>query len=523
MRRGTISRSVGDGVTEQAKQTKPPSAEASDSSHDDKQQPLETLLANRRAKLIGLREAGHEPYPNRFRVEQSITDVRRTFDPWDAERLDAERPRVRLAGRLRAVRGHGKVSFADLTDGAERIQLYVRRDQLGDGSWEVFKLLDLGDFIGVEGIVFRTRSGELSVSVDELTVLSKALRPLPEKYHGLADREARARQRYLDLLANPESRRVFETRSRIISEIRTFFDGHGFLEVETPMMQPIPGGATARPFSTHHNTLDMELYLRIAPELYLKRLIIGGMERVYEINRNFRNEGISTRHNPEFTMLEFYWAYADYELLMDFTEDLITTVAERVVGTLELEWGHHRIDLRKPWRRLTLREAILEYSDLEPEVLEDRSRMEAAARRLNVERIDERSDGKLLAELYEMTAEPRMIDPAFITDFPRDISPLSKSRPDDPATVERFELFIGGLEVANAYTELNDPVEQRRRFEEQAAASGAAVDEDFLLALEYGMPPTAGEGIGIDRLVMLFANLSSIRDAILFPLLRPKE
>jgi len=507
-------------VTEQAKQ---PSTEEPEPSRDHKQQPLETLLANRRAKLDGLREMGQEPYPNRFRVEQSITDVRQTFDPWDAERLEDDRPRVRVAGRLRALRGHGKVSFADVTDGIERIQLYLRRDQLDDDSWKVFKLLDLGDFVGVDGTVFRTRAGELSLAVETLTVLSKALRPLPEKYHGLADREARARQRYLDLLANSESRRVFEVRSRIISEIRAFFDSHGFLEVETPMMQPIPGGATARPFSTHHNTLDMELYLRIAPELYLKRLIVGGMERVYEINRNFRNEGISTRHNPEFTMLEFYWAYADYELLMDFTEDLITTVAERVLESLELEWGDHRIDLRRPWRRMALREAILEYSDLEPEDLEDRIRMEAAARRLKVERIDERSDGKLLAELYEMTAEPRMIDPTFITDFPRDISPLSKSRPDDPATVERFELFIGGLEVANAYTELNDPVEQRRRFEEQAAASGVTVDEDFLLALEYGMPPTAGEGVGIDRLVMLFANLSSIRDAILFPLLRPKE
>jgi lysyl-tRNA synthetase class 2 len=507
-------------VTEQAKQ---PTAEESVPSPDHRQQPLETLLANRRAKLDGLREIGQEPYPSRFRVDASISDVRRTFDPHDVERLEADRPRVRLAGRVRALRGHGKVSFADLTDGVEQIQLYLRRDQLGDESWKVFRLIDLGDFIGVEGIVFRTRAGELSVAVDALTVLSKALRPLPEKYHGLADREARARQRYLDLVANPESRRVFEVRSRIISEIRAFFDGHGFLEVETPMMQPIPGGATARPFTTHHNTLDMELYLRIAPELYLKRLIVGGMERVYEINRNFRNEGISTRHNPEFTMLEFYWAYADYELLMEFTEDLITTVAERVVGSLELAWGDHRIDLRRPWRRLTLREAILEYSDLDPEDLEDRTRMEAAARQLEVERIDERSDGKLLAELYEMTAEPRMIDPTFITDFPRDISPLSKSIPDDPETVERFELFVGGLEVANAYTELNDPVEQRRRFEEQAAASGSTVDEDFLLALEYGMPPTAGEGIGIDRLVMLFANLSSIRDVILFPLLRPKE
>jgi len=289
------------------------------------------------------------------------------------------------------------------------------------------------------------------------------------------------------------------------------------------MMQPIPGGATARPFTTHHNALDLELYLRIAPELFLKRLIVGGFERVFELNRNFRNEGISTRHNPEFTMLEFYWAYADYELLMDFTEELLTTVAEETVGSLDLQWGEKKIDFRRPWRRLTLREAILSYSDLTPEDLEDRGRMEVAARRLGVERIEERSDGKLLAELYEMTAEPLMIDPTFITEFPRDISPLAKSTPHDPETVERFELFIGGLEVANAYTELNDPVEQRRRLEEQAATGGGMVDEDFLLALEYGMPPTGGEGIGIDRLVMLLTNRVSIRDAILFPQLRPRE
>ncbi len=490
---------------------------------DGKQQPLEVLLANRRAKLDSLREMGVEPYPGRYRVDESVSEIRQKFDAFDAEQLESHRPRVRLAGRLRAVRGHGKVAFVDLSDGACQIQLYLRRDQVDESSWTRFKLIDLGDFVGVEGTVFRTRSGELSVAVDRLEVLSKALRPLPEKYHGLADREARARQRYLDLIANPESRRVFEIRSRMITHIRRFFNEHGFLEVETPMMQPIPGGATARPFSTHHNTLDLQLFLRIAPELYLKRLIVGGIERVYEINRNFRNEGISTRHNPEFTMLEFYWSYADYELLMEFTEELITTVAEAVVGSLELQWGEHTVDLRRPWRRWTLRQAILEHSDLSPEDLEDRGRMEAAARRLNVERIEERSDGKLLEELYEMTAQPLMINPAFITDFPREVSPLSKSRPDDPETVERFELFIGGMEFANAYTELNDPIEQRCRFEEQAAAAGATVDEDFLLALEYGMPPTAGEGIGIDRLVMLFADLSSIRDAILFPLLRPKE
>ncbi|MEJ2188246.1 MAG: lysine--tRNA ligase [Acidobacteriota bacterium] len=489
----------------------------------DPQQPIEQLLANRRAKLDAIRDLGIDPYPRRFRVEESVTAVRERFQVATAEELESLKPRVKLAGRLRAVRGHGKVSFADISDGASQLQLYLRKNDLDEISWQVFTQLDLGDFLGVEGAVFRTRAGELSVAVEKLEILAKALRPLPAKYHGLADREARARQRYLDLLANPESREVFETRSAVVSAIRRHLEGAGFIEVETPMMQSIPGGATARPFSTHHNTLDLELFLRIAPELYLKRLIVAGFERVFELNRNFRNEGISTRHNPEFTMLEFYWAYADYELLMDFTEELITAVAERVTGTLELPWGEKTINLRRPWRRMTLREAILTHSDLTPEDLSERGRMEAAARRLKVERIDERSDGNLLAELYEMTAEPLMINPTFIMDFPREISPLAKSLPGDPQTVERFELFIGGLEVANAYTELIDPLEQRRRFEDQAKAGGGVVDEDFLLALEHGMPPTGGEGIGIDRLIMLLTNRLSIRDVILFPHLRPRE
>jgi len=492
-------------------------------SDSDKQQPLETLMANRRSKLDRLRELGVDPYPTRFRVRDSISQIRERYHDRTAEELEAEAPSVRLAGRIRAVRGHGKVSFVDLSDGARQLQLYVRKDRLDGASSEAFSLVDLGDFVGVEGTVFRTRAGELSIAVATLVMLAKSLRPMPEKYHGLADREARARRRYLDLLANPESRRVFEIRSAVIRGVRKFLDDHGFLEVETPMMQPIPGGASARPFVTHHNTLDMDLYLRIAPELYLKRLIVGGFERVYEINRNFRNEGISTRHNPEFTMLEFYWAYADYELLMDFTEELVTTLALEVVGSLELSWGEHRIDLSRPWQRLTLREAVLAYSDLTDDDLATRERMEQAARRLGVERIEERSDGKLLAELYEMTAEPRMINPAFITDFPRDISPFAKLRPGSTDTVERFELFIGGMELANAFTELNDPDDQRRRLEEQAATGGGMVDEDYVLALEHGLPPTGGEGIGIDRLVMLFADQASIRDAILFPLLRPRD
>jgi len=489
----------------------------------DAQQPLDQLIANRRSKLDRLREMGLDPYPPRFRVAESISEVRLRLDDSSGEELEKLRPEVRIAGRLRAIRTMGKVVFADLSDGAQHVQLYLRRQDLSEGAWELIKLLDLGDFVGVVGRVFRTRTGELSVAARELEVLSKAMRPLPEKHAGLRDVEARARQRYLDLLSNPESRSVFEVRSRLISAIRRFLESRGFLEVETPMMQQIAGGATARPFVTYHNTYDMELYLRIAPELYLKQLIVGGLERVYELNRNFRNEGVSSRHNPEFTMLEFYWSYADYELLMDFTEELLTSVAEEVVGSLQVQWGEHTVDFKRPWKRMTLREAILSHSEVTAEELENRQSMEAAARRLGVERIEERSDGKLLAELFEVTAEPRLLDPTFITQFPRDISPLAKSMPGAPDTVERFELFVGGLEVANAYTELNDPLEQRRRFEEQAAAGGGVVDEEFLLAMEHGMPPTGGEGIGIDRLVMLLTNQSSIRDAILFPLLRPKE
>jgi lysyl-tRNA synthetase class 2 len=490
---------------------------------DETQQPLEQLIANREAKLEALRDLGKEPYPRRYRVERSISELREAYEAVTAEELEAEPPHVRIAGRLLAVRGHGKVSFADLSDGNAQIQLYVRKNDLDETDWKVFKLLDLGDFAGVEGRVFRTRTGELSVAVGKLEVLAKALRPMPEKFHGLSDRESRARQRYLDLLSNPESRKVFETRSKIVSSLRRRLEDTGFMEVETPMMQPIPGGATARPFITHHNTLDLDLYLRIAPELYLKRLTVGGFERVFELNRNFRNEGISTRHNPEFTMLEFYWAYADYELLMEFTEELVSGVVEEVTGGVEVEWGEHTIDFSLPWRRITMRDAILEYSDLTPEDLVDRGRMEAAARSLDVQRIDERSDGNLLAELFEMTAEPQMINPTFIMDFPRDISPFAKSTPEDEDTVERYELFIGGLEVANAFTELNDPAEQRRRLEAQAAEQGGMVDEDFVLAVEHGLPPTGGQGIGIDRLVMLLTNQTSIRDVILFPQLRARD
>lgn len=399
----------------------------------------------------------------------------------------------------------------------------MRLDLVGEATFSLLETLDLGDYWGVEGELFRTRTDELTIRVERVTVLAKSLAPWPEKWHGLTDREQRARQRYLDLFTNPDSRRVFLARTAIVREIRAFLDARGFLEVETPMMHPIPGGASARPFVTHHNALDMTLYLRIAPELYLKRLVVGGFERVYEINRNFRNEGISTQHNPEFTMLEFYWAYASYEDLMALTEAMLVEVANKVLGRAELSWEGQTISLAPPWRRLPLREAVLAFSHVKPQNLADTASLRETARRLGVEGVERLSPGKLLAEVFERVAEPHLMAPTFITDFPADISPLAKRKVGEPDLTERFELYIGGMEVANAFSELNDPDDQRARFEEQACQRGGVVDEDYLLALEHGMPPTAGEGIGIDRLVMLFTGSSSIRDVILFPLLRPKE
>lgn len=399
----------------------------------------------------------------------------------------------------------------------------MRLDLVGEATFSLLETLDLGDYWGVEGELFRTRTDELTIRVERVTVLAKSLAPWPEKWHGLTDREQRARQRYLDLFTNSDSRRVFLARTAIVREIRAFLDARGFLEVETPMMHPIPGGASARPFVTHHNALDMTLYLRIAPELYLKRLVVGGFERVYEINRNFRNEGISTQHNPEFTMLEFYWAYASYEDLMALTEAMLVEVANKVLGRAELSWEGQTISLAPPWRRLPLREAVLAFSDVKPQNLADTASLRETARRLGVEGVERLSPGKLLAEVFERVAEPHLMAPTFITDFPADISPLAKRKVGEPDLTERFELYIGGMEVANAFSELNDPDDQRARFEEQVRQGGGVVDEDYLLALEHGMPPTAGEGIGIDRLVMLFTGSSSIRDVILFPLLRPKE
>jgi lysyl-tRNA synthetase class 2 len=423
-----------------------------------------------------------------------------------------------------------------LSDGRSRLQAYVRADSVPERDFRIYKLLDFGDHVGVEGRLFRTKTNELTIWVSSLAFLAKCLLPMPEKFHGLADVEARYRQRYLDLAVNPESRRVFETRSRIVASIRGFLNARGFLEVETPMMQPIAGGALARPFVTHHNALDMELFLRVAPELYLKRLTVGGLERVYEINRNFRNEGISTQHTPEFTMLEFYEAYVDYQHLMAFTEELLTAVAREATGSLEVPWGDRTVSFAGPYRRLSLRPAAAEAASerlgrtVAEADLRDAATAVDIARALGLE-VDPKAPstaGKAALAIFEALWEDRLVQPTFVYDFPTDISPLSKQRPDDPDTVERFELYAGGFEIANGFSELNDPAEQRRRFEAQLGERAAGdveahrMDEDYVRALEYGLPPTGGEGIGIDRLVMLLTNSPSIRDVILFPLMRPR-
>ncbi|MGH7279181.1 MAG: lysine--tRNA ligase, partial [Candidatus Rokuibacteriota bacterium] len=435
---------------------------------------------------------------------------------------------VSLAGRVMAMRHHGKTCFAHLMDHTGRIQLYARADGLGE-EYALFTALDIGDFIGVTGEPFRTRTGEVTVAVKAFTFLAKSLRPLPEKWHGLKDVETRYRQRYVDLIVNPETRAIFQLRSRIVKAMREFFDARGFLEVETPMMQPIPGGAVARPFVTHHNALDVDLYLRIAPELYLKRLVVGGFDRVYEINRNFRNEGVSTQHNPEFTMLEFYQAYADYGDLMELTEALFVDLAQKLLGTLTVTWGTDTIDLTPPWRRLPFFEGVSRALGVAvgPETPADVVHAAAAARGIP----HDAAAGlpKLWTTVFEDRVEGTLVPPTFVIDFPVELSPLSKQKRDHPRLVDRFELFIGRRELANAYTELNDPIDQRERFLQQAAERQRGddeahwLDDDYVRALEYGMPPTAGEGIGIDRLVMLFADQPSIREVILFPHLRPES
>jgi lysyl-tRNA synthetase class 2 len=489
----------------------------------------------RRSNLEELAKLGVEIYPHRFDRLHSISELVRQYGERTHDDLEEARVETKTSGRILAIRSFGKANFLVLSDGMARIQVYIRQDALPPLDFQAFKLLDLGDWVGVEGRLFRTKTNEFTIWASRLHFLSKCLLPLPEKWHGLTDIEIRYRQRYLDLIVNPDARRVFETRSRVIASIRSFMTARGYLEVETPMMQPIAGGALARPFKTHHNTLDMDLYLRIAPELYLKRLTVGGIEKVFEINRNFRNEGISTQHNPEFTMMEFYETYADYQLLMTMTEELLETVAREATGSSDITFGEHQISLQAPFARVSLRDAARDAASkrLDREVtgaeLRERETAAAIARQIGLEVDAGAGAGKIAMEIFERLCEAGLIQPTFVYDFPTEVSPLSKQRADDPDTVERFELYIGGFEVANAFSELNDPVEQRRRFEAQLGNRARGdleaheMDEDYIRALEYGLPPAGGEGLGVDRLVMLLTNSPSIRDVILFPLMRRRE
>lgn len=480
-------------------------------------------------KLDQLRQLGVQPYGTRFEVKDRAGQLTRLHGEKTKEVLDQEKISCTIAGRIVGLRRFGKAAFAVLQDGSDRLQVYLKKDTLGDQAHQVSEGLDLGDWIGVTGVLFRTKTNEFTVEVKTLTFLSKALRPLPEKWHGLTDVETRYRQRYVDLIANPQVHQIFALRSRIIAGIRSFLIERGFLEVETPMMHPIPGGAAAKPFVTHHNALGTDLYLRIAPELYLKRLIVGGFPRVFEINRNFRNEGISTIHNPEFTMLEFYVSYADYHDLIILTEELFGRLAKDILGTTTIDYQGTEINLASPWQRWSYHQAILEVNNLPASVLKNRDEAFAAAGRLGVEVSPKGSLTDILNDIFEETVEPRLQQPTFITDYPIEISPLARRKDANPSLTDRFELYIAGREIANAFSELNDPLDQRERFEAQAVQHEAGdeeahrVDEDFLRALEYGMPPTAGEGIGIDRLVMLFTNQASIRDVVLFPQLRPEK
>jgi lysyl-tRNA synthetase, class II len=504
------------------------------------------LELQRQKKLRAIAELGFEPYPRKVSLTHQIPQIVAEYAARTGEELNAQKVTVRAAGRVMSLRPHGKAGFAHLAGGGQRLQIYVRLDAVGERDWELFKLLDLGDVIGVEGYLFRTRTGELTVHADHLQFLSKALLPLPEKWHGLTDVEVRYRRRYVDLIVNAGVREVFEKRSRVIRALREFLDGEGYLEVETPMMQPLAGGAMARPFVTHHNTLDLDLFLRIAPELYLKRLLVGGFDRVYEINRNFRNEGISTQHNPEFTMLEFYQAYADYLDMVALTERLLRHVAQAVLGKLEFEFAGQQISFGK-FERYTMKEALVHFWPREAsprpslEDLRDPKAVfawvEAYNRRAAAAGGGEEAlhlpggtpPGTALQALFEAVSERHLVQPTFILDFPLEVSPLSKQKPDDPNFVERFELYMAGMEIANAFSELNDPAEQRDRFEyqqmlrEKGDLTAHAIDEDYIRALSYGMPPAGGEGIGVDRLIMLLTDSRSIRDVILFPLLRPEK
>jgi lysyl-tRNA synthetase class 2 len=486
------------------------------------------LIQQRFKKLAEISAMGVKPFAGRFPVTASAEGLLAQYGSAAKEDLETTKVEVTVAGRIVAMRSFGKACFCHIQDGSGRVQLYFQRNTLGEEQYGLFKKIDIGDFIGAKGFLFRTKTNELTIDVEGYQLLSKSLRPLPEKWHGLTDVELRYRQRYVDLIVNPEVKQVFVIRTKIVQSIRNFLNARGYLEVETPMMQSIPGGATARPFKTHHNALDMDLFLRIAPELYLKRLLVGGFERVYEINRNFRNEGISTRHNPEFTMLEFYTAYADYRDLITMTEEMISTVAREALGSMKVMFEGREIDLTPPWKRVSYLDSLRE-AGVPEDVFTDAEKARQFALKKGASLKGGEPLGKVLNEIFEAMVEPSLIQPTFITDYPTDISPLSKKRDDNPALVERFELFILGRELANAFSELNDPVDQKERFQKQVTEREAGdeeahqMDEDFIRALEYGMPPAAGEGIGIDRLVMLLTGSSSIRDVILFPQMKKEK
>jgi lysyl-tRNA synthetase class 2 len=486
------------------------------------------LLREWKERVERLRNRGVELFPNDFRVEHTSVAIFEQYGDWSADALQGLEETFSCAGRIMAIRDFGKAAFVQLQDRKGRIQVYLRRDLVGEEPFDLFKELDVGDIVGVRGRLFRTKTGELTIEASCVRLLAKSYRPLPEKWHGLTDVEARYRQRYLDLIVNPKVKESFFKRNEIVQGLQAFLIQRDFLEVETPMMQPIPGGATARPFKTHHNALDTDLYLRIAPELYLKRLVIGGLERVFELNRNFRNEGVSAQHNPEFTMLEFYQSYSTYEDLMTLIEEMIGEVAERVCGSHKITYQGVELDLTPPWPRVTLKEAVTTYGGANKEVLSDMDAAASFAEQRGLEMTDVESHAELLVAIFEEAVEPKLIQPTFITEYPVEVSPLARRKDTDPTVTERFELFIMGREIANGFSELNDPDDQRERFRAQAADKGAAendlsvVDEDFLTALEYGMPPTAGAGIGIDRLVMVLADSPSIRDVIFFPQMREK-
>jgi lysyl-tRNA synthetase class 2 len=487
------------------------------------------LIAERRRKLDAIRETGNA-FPNDFHRNALAEELQRSFGGHDADHLVEEDVHVRVAGRMMVKRVMGKASFIKLHDRTTQIQVRLERDRLAEGLYQEFKKWDVGDIVGASGTLFKTKTGELTVLADDVRLLTKSLRPLPEKFHGLSDQEIRYRQRYADLIMNESSRRVFRVRSQIVTYIRAFLESQDFLEVETPMMQSVPGGAIARPFITHHNALDMKLYLRIAPELFLKRLVVGGFERVYEINRNFRNEGVSTQHNPEFTMLELYRAYADYEDLMGMIEALMRGLGQATLGGSQIEYQGESIDLSKPFVRMTLEDVICKFNpDIDRSRLRDRDYLVDVAERLGINVLDSYGPGKLQFEIFEKTGEHELRQPTFITAYPTEVSPLSRRNDDDPFITDRFEFFVVGRELANGFSELNDPEDQAERFQEQMRFrqggddEAMAYDHDYIRALEYGLPPTAGLGVGIDRLVMLFTDSASIRDVLLFPYMRPES